>query len=169
MKFLPLQLLWLPLRGVIRLLLAPLILFEEWGWEPLARQLARLAQWPPLRHLEAAIGRLPAYGALAVLLLPALALLPVKIGALWLIGSGRAGLGLILILLAKLLGTAVLARLFSLTRPALMQLAWFARGYQRWSLWKAGLLGWLHASWVWRQARAMRRLVRLQWRRFRQA
>lgn len=163
-----LRLLWWPLRGLFRLLLALLILFEEWGWEPLARQLARLAQWPPLRRLEAAIARLPAYAALAVLLMPALALLPVKLAALWLIGSGRAGLGLVLILLAKLLGTAVLARLFSLTQPALMQLGWFARLYTRWSRWKAELLAWLRGSWAWRQARAMRRWMRRwrqQWRR----
>ena len=36
MKFLILTLL-APLRWLVRLLLALLILFEEWGWEPLSR------------------------------------------------------------------------------------------------------------------------------------
>lgn len=157
-----------PLRWLLRLVLALLILFEEWGWAPLQRGMARLGQLPVLRQLEAGIRRLPPYAALALLLAPTLLLLPVKLLALWLIAQGRAVLGLTVILLAKLLGTAVLARLFMLSQPALMQLPWFARAYARWTIWKAGLLHWVRASALWRQARAWRmqlkRALRL-WRR----
>ena len=48
-------------------LAALLILFEEWGWEPLQRVLARIARWPGFRWLDAAIRRLPPYAALALL------------------------------------------------------------------------------------------------------
>ena len=155
-----------PFRGLLRLLLTLLILFEEWGWEPLARALAWIGRLPPIRHLEAAVQRLSPYAALAVFLLPTLALLPVKLLALWLIGSGRAGLGLVVIVLAKLVGTATLARLFQLTQSALLQLAWFARWYARWTGWKAELLDWVHTSPIWRSARAMRLLIKLSLRRF---
>ncbi|MEJ6004812.1 hypothetical protein WG899_04580 [Paucibacter sp. AS339] len=154
-----------PLRGILRLLLALLILFEEWGWAPLARLMARLGQLPVLRQLEAWIGRLPPPAALAVLLLPTLLLLPVKLLALWLIGIGRAGLGLLVIVVVKLIGTAIVARLFQLTRPALLRMAWFAKLYQRWSLWKAGLLAWVRRSAAWRWARAFKLRLRLAWRR----
>jgi hypothetical protein len=152
---------WL-LRG-LEALLALLILFEEWGWESLQRLAARIARLPPLAWLERRIAALPPYGALTILLLPTLALLPVKIAALWLVGIGRAGLGLLLIVAAKLVGTALLAHLFQLTQPALMQLTWFARWYGRWTIWKAEVLARVRASWAWRTARVVKRRV-ARWR-----
>ncbi|MBB4843439.1 hypothetical protein HNP55_001958 [Paucibacter oligotrophus] len=155
-----LKLLIAPLRWLMRLLLALLILFEEWGWQPLARALARLGQLPLFRQLEGWIRGLPPYAALALLVLPSLLILPVKLGALWLITQGRSLLGLGLILAAKLVGTAVVARLFQLIQPALMQLPWFARLYARWSVWKQGLLGWLRSQPAWRLARLLKRRLR---------
>ena len=152
-----------PLRWLARLVFALLILFEEWGWEPLRRAMAWLAGRLPLRGLERGLARLPPYAALAVLLLPSLLIIPVKIAALWLIAKGKAVLGLSVIVAAKLAGTALLAWLFHLIQPALMRLAWFARLYARWTSWKAELLAWVRASGVWRMARALRLRVR-RWR-----
>ncbi len=146
----------------LKWLLALLILFEEWGWEPLQQALARLARWPGLRWVEARVRRLPPYAALLLFALPALALLPIKLLALWLIGQGRAWAGLLVIVLAKLVGTAIVARLFTLTQPALMRLAWFARGHAAWTAWKGALLAWARASAPWQAARAWR----LRWRRW---
>ena len=154
------------LRNAAAVLLALLILFEEWGWEPLQRQLARIARLPLLRRVEAAIGRLPPRAALAVLLLPTLALLPVKLLALGLIAHGQRMLGLAVIVAAKLVGTAVVARLFTLTQPALLRMPWFASIYQRWTSWKEHLLQRVRASWAWRSGRAVKRLVRLRWARW---
>ena len=47
-----------------------------------------------------------------------------------------------------------------------MQLAWFARLYLRWAGWKAALLLRVRASWAWRTARAVKRLVRQRWSRW---
>jgi hypothetical protein len=145
------------LRRALEAVLALLILFEEWGWEPLQRMTARIARLPPLGWLERRVAALPPWAALAVFFLPALALLPIKLAALWLIGKGRAGLGLLVIVVAKLVGTAVVARLFQLTQPALMQMAWFARLYGRWATWKAALLARIRASWAWRVGRVVKR------------
>src|SRR5664279_3835009 len=111
-----LRLAWTALKNVGRALVALLILFEEWGWAPLARALGRVARWPPIGRLEQRIAGLRPHFALALLFLPALALLPVNIGALWLIGLGRVAGGIVLLLVAKILGTAVVARLFLLTQ-----------------------------------------------------
>ena len=137
-----------PLLWLIRLLLALLILFEEWGWEPLSRGMAWIGKLPVFRQLERAIKALPPYAALGILLLPTLALLPVKLLALWLISIGRTGIGLLVILLAKLVGTAIVARL-----------------YARWTAWKTGLLDWVHASPVWRAAQAWKRAIKSALRR----
>lgn len=163
-----LKLLIAPLRWLGRLLMALLILFEEWGWVPLQRAMAWLAQWPPLKWLEDRIRALPPKPALAVLVLPFLLAIPVKLLAVWLMASGRALLGLLLILTVKFGGTALLARLFQLTQPTLMALPWFARLYGRWTAWKQGVLDWLHATLLWRQARAIKRQLRQRFRRWRQ-
>ena len=148
------------LLSLLRLVVALIILFEEWGWEPLQRAMARLAQLPVLRQLDAWVARLPPYAALVVFFVPGLLLLPVKLGAVWLMSNGQYAAGLALIIAAKVLGTAVAARLFTLTRPALMQLAWFARAFEHWTVWKASLLTWVRRSDAWRWVRALRLRVK---------
>ncbi|MEY2890567.1 MAG: hypothetical protein RJA98_475 [Pseudomonadota bacterium] len=159
------SLLWRLLRPLWQWPLALLILFEEWGWEPLQRLLARIGQWPGFRWIERRVSTLPPYAALALFLLPTLALLPVKLGALWLIGHGHKLEGALVILTAKVVGTAIVARLFTLTQPALMQLAWFAHWHGRWVAWKDALLGRVRASGAWRAARALKAHLRRLWRR----
>ena len=163
-----LKLLIAPLRWLIRVVLALLILFEEWGWEPLRRVFALLAKLPVIRQVEAGLRRLPPRWAFIVLLLPSLLILPIKLAAVWLVAEGHALLGVGVIIAAKLFGTALLAWLFQLIQPALMQLPWFARVYVRWTAWKAELLAWVRASAVWRTALAIKLRVKRLFRRGRQ-
>lgn len=151
------------LRGIFGWLLALVILFEEWGWEPLQRALAWVGRLPGLRWLERRIQTLPPYAALALFLLPTLLLLPVKLLALWLIGQGKVISGTLVILGAKLVGTAIVARLFSLTQPALMQLAWFSQAFGRWTSWKNALLAQVRASWPWRLGRVLKHRLKRRW------
>lgn len=151
------------LKALFGSLLALLILFEEWGWEPLQRALARIGQLPGLRWLERRISALPPYPALALFLLPTLMILPVKLLALWAISQDRLLLGTLVILGAKLVGTAILARLFTLTQPALMQLPWFANAYTRWADWKNTLLARVRSSWPWRLGRVITRHLQRRW------
>jgi hypothetical protein len=149
------------LKRIFRvLLLAPLalfLLFEEWGWEPLARCFAALGRLPWWGQLERLITRLPPWAALLVFGLPVLALLPIKLLAIYLFGGGHAALGLGLLIAAKISGTAIAARLFQLTHPALMQLHWFARLYIPWKIWKDRMLAQVRSSWLWR------RVGRIKW------
>ncbi len=157
------------LEAVLGWLLALVILFEEWGWEPLQRLMAAIGRWPGLRWIEGAIRRLPPYGALALFALPTLMLVPVKLGALWLIGHGHVLTGTVAIVIAKIAGTAVVARLFTLTQPALLRLAWFAALHGRWTRWKGALLGRVRASKPWRVARVLRPRALRRWQAFRRA
>jgi hypothetical protein len=156
---------WRFLKGVGTWTVALLVLFEEWGWEPLARLLGYLARLPLVARIERAISNLPPRYALLVFLVPALMLVPVKLGALWLIGRGRALLGLLVIIGAKVIGTALVARLFMLTQPQLMELPWFARLYHRWVAWKEVVMGRARASLPWRLARSIKTRWRRAWRR----
>lgn len=158
------------LRRVLRALLlslAAVVLFiEEVGWRPLTAWMARMAKWPPLGRLEARIREVPPRWALLLFLVPAVLLFPVKLLALWLIHLGRASLGITVIVLAKLLGTALVGRLFMLTEPQLMQFAWFARALGWWRATKLRVKAWLAESSVWRVAQGLRRRVRVLLRRF---
>ena len=154
-----------PIRWVLQFVLAVLIAFEEWGWEPLQAYVARFSRWPPWQKLEASIMKLPPYAALALFAAPAVMLLPLKVAALWLIGHGRAFLGVLVIVIAKTIGTAVVARLLTLTRPRLLELSWFAHIYNIWNQWKTALLAQLHSSYPWRLARVIQRTLRRLWAR----
>lgn len=156
------------LRAVIaplEWLIALVILFEEWGWEPMQRFMARLARWPAVARVEARVAALPPGWALVAFALPSLLLLPVNILGVWLVGEGRAIAGPLVIVGAKMLSTTLIARVFTLTRPVLLQLAWFARLYHGWQAWQAALLAPVRASWLWRTGRELRR----RWRAWRSA
>ncbi len=147
-------------RTLFQWAVALLILFEEWGWEPLGRLLARLGRLPFVAFVERRIAALPPWASLAAFGLPVIALLPVKIGALWLIAHGHGLYGLALIVMAKIIGTALMARLFTLTRPALMRLEWFARYFTRWTTWKEGVMAQVRASAAWRAIHAARAAIK---------
>jgi hypothetical protein len=161
------------LIALLQVILALLILFEEWGWRPLAELVGRLGRWRPFADLETFVIRLPPYAALVVFALPTLLLLPLKFVALLLISGRHVVAAGILFVAAKLLATGLIARLFLLTQPALMRISWFAAAYDTLIPWKESLLSRVHASWLWRGGRRARALIAMflevQWLRWRPA
>ncbi|HEX5997818.1 MAG TPA: hypothetical protein VFZ16_00230 [Hyphomicrobiaceae bacterium] len=159
------------LRTALQVALALVILLEEWGWHPLAELLGRLVRWQPWARLETAIGGLPPYLALTVFALPTVLLLPLKFLALLLIAKGHLVMAGLLFAAAKVGATALVARLFLLTRPALMRIAWFAWGYERFIPWKTALEEYVRASTVWRIGRLwkvrIKRIAAVQLQRLR--
>ena len=71
--------------------------------------------------------------------------------------------GLALVIAAKITGTAIAARLFQLTEPALMRLGWFARIYLPFKRWKDNLLAQIRQSAVWRMVRVLKVRIRRAW------
>lgn len=153
------------LRGVLLALAALVLFIEEWGWRPLTAWAARLARWPPLARLEARIQNLSPHAALALFLVPAVALFPVKLLALWAIHQGHALLGVVVIVAAKLLGTALVGRLFILTEAQLMHFGWFATALAWWRRTKERVRAAVQASPLWQGPRASVRRWRLWWQR----
>ncbi len=122
------------LRRVVREILTPpalilaavLFLWEEVLWVWLGRGMARIGRLGPIAKVEAKIGALPPYTALAFFLVPlALTYLP-KLVALWLIATGHFWTGAILLGFMEVLAAAILARVYTLCAPALRTLVWFA-------------------------------------------
>lgn len=143
------------LKSVGVFLAALVILFEEWLWEPLKRLMLRFGRLPPVRRLSKVIAGLSPRAALLVYLAPMVLLFPFKIAGLWLIGHGHALPGLATFIAAKLLGTAIFAWLFTLTRDALMQIAWFAAAYGWVHRISAAAHAWIRRQYLYRWARLM--------------
>jgi len=123
------------------ILLALVFLFEAWLW----RHLAPIVAWVVARipwaafkaNVAAAIERLPPYPTLLVFLVPVLLLLPLKIIGFWMLAHG-SWLGAMAVLsLAKVVSLGVTAFIFDLTRPKLLQLAWFRCFYEHMIVWLA--------------------------------
>lgn len=155
---------WRVVRGVLLGVAVLVVLIEEFGWRPLSAWLARLARWPPLHRLETRIQRLPARLALGLFLVPAVLLFPLKLAALALIHAGHAASGVVLIVGAKVLGTAVVGRLFVLLEPQLMEFAWFVRALQWWRATKRKVNIALRSSMLWHRFSSVRRRWR-EWLR----
>jgi energy-coupling factor transporter transmembrane protein EcfT len=154
------------LRGVLLALAAAILFIEEWGWRPLTACLAWLAKWPPLARLEAAIRGVSPRWALVLFIVPATLLFPIKLVALWFIHEGHAAWGLAVIVAAKLLGTALVGRLFVLTESQLMQFAWFVRALSWWRATKERVTAAVKGTASWRAAQVLMRRVRVLFRRF---
>lgn len=153
-----------------RRLLAPLVylaalilLLEEWLWDVGGRLMAALARLIPMPRVRAWICSLGPVPALCLFVLPGLALFPVKILALFAIAKGHAIAGISTIVIAKVAGAALVARIYALTQPALMRLAWFSWGHGRFSELRDRWVGRLRATRAWQHVQELAQQAR-HWR-----
>lgn len=126
------------MRILKKLLAAPfvfiaaiIILLEDWLWDDLARLAAAIGRLPIFHQIESFIVWLPPYPSLLLFGIPSLILFPVKFASLYLIAHGKPVLGFLVAAGAKVVGTALVARVFNLTKPKLIQINWFAFVYEK--------------------------------------
>lgn len=154
----------LNLRRVLRaplLLLAFLwVVLEETIWHWAALLGARLARLPVFAALERLVLRSDPHVVLLLFLVPLLGLIPLKFAAVWLIGGGHPIKGVLLLLGAKFLGTALSAHLYAVAEPKLMQIALFARLRNLVFALLARAHAFLDASPAWQAARRAARRAR---------
>jgi hypothetical protein len=129
------------------ILLALVFLFETWLWEHLSPIVAWAVARLPWREFKAkvaaAIERLPPKATLVVFVIPFIVLLPLKFLEFWLLAHRQWMAAILVLILAKLLGLGVTAFIFDITRPKLLQLAWFRWLYEHvlaWLAWAHGLI-----------------------------
>lgn len=146
---------------------ALILLLEDWLWDDLARMAAAIGRWPVFRQLEALIVNLPPYAALTVFAAPSLLLIPVKLLALWFIAHGQAWLGMLTAILAKVAGTALVARLYHLTEPKLLRIGWFARLHERFLVFKTRIYDAIKSTGIYQIVHRQYWQVREQLRRWR--
>ncbi len=125
--------------------LALIFLAEAWLWDHLEPVVARVVALIPLRAFKAwlarRVERLSPYPTLLVFLAPLVILLvPLKFAEVWLLASHHWIGAIVLIIVSKFVGVGVLAFTFDVTRPKLMQMAWFRRVYD----WMLAARQWAH-------------------------
>lgn len=155
-------------KSLITIPLALWIFLEEWVWDSVLAFMRWLGKLPPIHWLETQVSKLPPYAALIVFLVPAVVLFPFKLAALWLMAHGHKMYGVAVFIIAKIIGTAFLARIFSLTKPALMTIGWFNKAYTAIDAWKQRLYAYVRALPTYQRikawAREIKESVKAWWR-----
>ena len=140
---------------------ALLFLFEEWLWNLFSRLFAWMGRHRATRWVEARLVRVPPVVALVILCIPMALLFPFKIMGLWMIATGHFFSGCLVMLAAKIVGTAVVARIFLTCRPQLLEMAWFERLHD-WTLrLRDSIHVWIERQPAWHGAKRAIRSMRL--------
>jgi len=155
-----------PLLALVGLLLAD----EELQWR-LSFVYAWLGKLPVLHQLESWVRRLPPYGALALIGAPTIIIIPTKFLAVYWIAMGHPIAGISTIIAVKALGTAFVARIFLLTKPALLSIAWVKWAYEKlmrlrqaaYDIWRLSpLVRWMRPRWRKRKSMAATRFAAIR-------
>ena len=114
--------------------LAIVFLIEAWLWDHLEPVVARIVALIPLRPLKTwlatRIEKLSPALTLIVFAIPGILLFPLKVAGLWLLAHHYWIAAMLTVVFAKLLGVGVAAFIFDVTRPKLLQMAWFKKLYE---------------------------------------
>jgi hypothetical protein len=115
-------------------LLAIIFLIEAWLWDHLEPIVARLVALIPLRAfkqwLAERVDTLSPAMTLIVFIVPVIPLFPLKLVGLWLLAHEYWISAILTIVFAKFLGVGVAAFIFDVTRPKLLEMAWFEKLYE---------------------------------------
>src|ERR1700739_219360 len=115
-------------------LLAVIFLIEAWLWDHLEPIVAWVVAQMPLRAfkqwLAERVDTLSPAMTLIVFIVPVIPLFPLKLVGLWLLTHEHFMSAIFTILFAKFLGVGVTAFVFDVTRPKLLEMAWFENIYE---------------------------------------
>lgn len=118
--------------------MAIVLIFEEWLWDELSAFGHKLVEWLHLARIELWLMQASPLQALTAFSLPILIVTPINLAALFMLSKGLIIKGILLEIVAKLLGTVLIARVFALTKPQLMTydlLRFVYDNVNRWLLW----------------------------------
>jgi hypothetical protein len=153
-------------RVVLGMLVVPLVLFDE-AVRPLFRPLLRaLARIRLLQRMQSIVAGLPPYAILVVLLVPFLIAEPLKIVALYWLGTGHFKLGIATLVGAYAGSFVFVERIYDAGRDKLMRIGWFrslmtpvTRARDMFLAWLRGSPGWAFALALARGARDRARMI----------
>ena len=116
------------------ILLAIIFLIEAWLWDHLEPIVAAAVAALPLRTfktwLAERVDTLSPAMTLIVFIVPVIPLFPLKLVGFWLLTHEYWMSAIVTIVFAKFLGVGVAAFVFDVTRPKLLEMAWFEKLYE---------------------------------------
>src|ERR1700678_4559533 len=118
----------------IWVLLAVIFLIEAWLWDHLEPIVAWAVAKLPLQSfkhwLAERVDTLSPAMTLIVFIVPVIPLFPLKLIGFWLLAHEYWLSAILTIIFAKFLGVGVTAFVFDVTRPKLLEMAWFEKLYE---------------------------------------
>lgn len=130
------------MKKLLLTLFAILLIIEEWLWDFLSACGHYLAVLLKLERFERWLSQTSPTTALFAFMIPILIVTPINIAALSLLFHGMLLQGILLEVFAKLLGTLLVARVFTLTKSQLLTFGILAVIYNTITAW----LRWAHAK-----------------------
>ena len=140
------------LKRFLLFVLALILIVEEWLWGILTALGNILTRLLHLQKIELWLSQCPPKLALSAFIVPFLLVAPINLLGLGLMVHGLVLRGVALEIIAKLLGTLLVARVFKLTKKQLLTFRWFHFIYNRILQW----LAWAHATTPYRLAKALK-------------
>jgi len=122
--------------------LAVFLIIEEWLWDLLTAFGRSLFHWLNLEQFEQWLRQTRPTMALLAFTIPILIVTPINLAAFGLIAKGFILQGILTEILAKILGTLLVARVFALTKPQLLTFAFLNITYTTITRW----LQWAHSK-----------------------
>ena len=108
------------MKKILLSFFAVVLIIEEWLWDLLTAFGHSLVRWLNLESFEQWLSQTSPSLALVAFSIPIMIVTPINLVAFGLLAHGLILQGILLELLAKLLGTVLIARVFALTKPQLL-------------------------------------------------
>jgi hypothetical protein len=147
-------------RFMLIILAAAWMLFEEWVWDNILAVMAYASRLKAVRTVEAFLRRQHPYTLLVLFVIPFLVMVPAKLFGLYLIANGRVLRGISVFIIAKVTITALVTRLFVVSKDKLLLIPSFAAFYS----WFDDKRKWLYSEvrklQAWQMAQALVRKFR---------
>ncbi len=129
-------------RFIFIVLAALWIMFEEWVWDNIMAVMEKIGRLKIINRFDTFLIKQNPFLLLSLFLFPFLIMIPAKIYGLYLVADGKAVRGILIFVLAKGIITAIITRLFFVTKDKLMQIKAFAASYA----WIKEKKEWLYAE-----------------------
>jgi hypothetical protein len=131
------------IAGLFLIIVAALwMLFEDWVWDSIVAVMEVAGRLKSINRFEAFLAKQNQYLLLALFTFPFLIMIPAKLYGLFLMASGKVVRGVIIFVMAKALITALVTRLFVISRDKLLQIEAFAAFY----FWFMRKKAWLYSE-----------------------
>jgi hypothetical protein len=120
-------------KRVIRLILVSLaaiwMLFEDWVWDTIVGLMEEVGRLKIFNRFESFLARQNQYLLLTLFTFPFLIVIPAKLYGLYLIADGKVIRGVTIFIVAEVLITALVTRLFMISKDKLLQIKAFETCY----------------------------------------